>query len=94
MFRFSIRELVLLTMVVALSIGWGLAQWRSQRLVRSLALMENEARLMTAAVASLHKDIEQIETGLTAYGLKLVWSRDMRPSVQELTPAGLQPEHR
>lgn len=87
MFRFTIRELVLVTIVVALGVGWVLERWRNRRLEKSLTLAENEARVMEAAVESLHEDIERIEQGLPSHGLTLHWSRDMRPSLQKLKQA-------
>ena len=83
MFRFSIRELVLVTLVVALGIGWGLERWQNSTLARRLVLAENESQLMQTAVTSLHEDIAGIEKGLTPYGLKLVWSREMRPTLEK-----------
>ena len=81
MFRFTLRELVLVITVVALGTGWGLERWRNAGLRRELAMAENESQLMRMAVVSLHEDMERIEKGLPAHGLKFEWSRDMRPSV-------------
>lgn len=86
MFRFTIRELLLLTLVVAAGVGWCLERWRSGLLQTALASAENEAQLSEAAIKSLHQDIERIETELPAHGLKLSWSRELRPSIQKLEP--------
>ena len=81
MFRYTIRELVLLTIIVALGVGWVLERWRNERLANALAVAENESQLMRSAVGSLHEDMERIEKTLPTHGLKLEWSRDMRPMV-------------
>jgi hypothetical protein len=88
MFRFSIRELLLLTIIAALGVALALESWRSQRLQNALNLAESESQNMRTAVGNLHDDIERIEDGLPPHGLKLEWSRDMRPTVQKLPTAG------
>jgi hypothetical protein len=84
MFRFTIRELLLLTVIVALGLGWGLESWRSVRLQKAIASAELERELSRAAIESLHQDIERIEKELPPHGLTLAWSREMRPSIQKL----------
>ena len=84
MFRFSIRELCLLTIIAALAVALALAHWRSERLENDLHLAENESHTMRSAVGNLHDDIERIEQTLPAHGLKLVWSRDMRPTLEKV----------
>ena len=38
MFRFSIRELMLVTLVVAVSVGWAIDHWRPSNIYRKMAL--------------------------------------------------------
>ena len=40
MFRFSIRELMLVTLVVAVSVGWAIDHWRPSNIYRKMD-MEN-----------------------------------------------------
>lgn len=42
MFRFSIRELMLVTLVVALSVGWAIDHWRTNSAYRN-AMIRSEA---------------------------------------------------
>ena len=86
MFRFTIRELCLLTIIAALAVALALAHWRSERLQYDLGLAENESKNMRMAVGNLHHDIERIEQTLPAHGLKLTWSRDMRPTLEKVQP--------
>ncbi len=88
MFRFTIRELCMLTVIAALAVALVLQHWRSERLQNALALAENESKNMRTAVGNLHDDIERIEQGLPAHGLTLKWSRDMRPTLQKVPNAG------
>ena len=88
MFRFTIRELCLLTVIAALAVALVLQHSRSERLQNALALAENESENMRTAVGNLHDDIERIEQGLPAHGLTLQWSRDMRPTLQKVPNAG------
>jgi hypothetical protein len=86
MFRFTIRDVLWLTVVVALAVGWWLERSRSERLERAVSIAENDARQSRAAITSMYEDLERIERDLPAHGLTLVWSRDMRPSVQATGP--------
>jgi hypothetical protein len=90
MFRFTIRELLLLTIIAALAVALALEHWRGERLKNDLALAENESKNMRTAVGNLHDDIERIEQTLPAHGLTLQWSRDMRPTLQKVKQ-GVQP---
>ncbi len=87
MFRFTIREIVWLTVIVALGLGWSLERWRNQRLQTSQFALESEAVVSRMAIASLHQDIERIEKDLPPHGLRLVWSQELRPTVEKLTTA-------
>lgn len=84
MFRFTIRELLLLTVVAALGVGWAVERWHSEQQRKSIVSFELDAQLSRAAFESLHQDIEQIEKDLHPHGLTLVWSSQLRPSVQKL----------
>ena len=84
MFRFTIRDVLWLTALVALGLGWGREHYRRLQVAESIASLESEAQLSRLAIASLHKDIERIENDLPPHGLSLVWSRDLRPSVQRV----------
>ena len=41
MFRFSIRELMLVTLVVAVSVGWAIDHWRPSNPSRKVAIRYN-----------------------------------------------------
>lgn len=53
MFRFTIRELLLLTLVVAMAVGWGLSErrWRSGR-------WETKAKVLELVVESNGWEVE------------------------------------
>jgi hypothetical protein len=82
MFRFSIRELLLITLVVALALGWALERRHSKSLERQLNVIETDARQSHVAIKLLHDDLERIERALAPHGLTLAWSKDFRPSLQ------------
>jgi hypothetical protein len=84
MFRFSLRELILTTLVVALALGWALERRQSQWLARQLTVIEIEARQSHVAIKLLHDDLERIEQALAPHGLALAWSKDLRPSLEAL----------
>jgi hypothetical protein len=86
--RFTIRELALLTIIAALAVALALEHWRNSHLEKSLDLVENESKNMRTAVGNLHADIERIERTLPEHGLKLEWSRDMRPKLEKVPTAG------
>ena len=87
MFRFTIRDVLWLTVVVALAVVWGLERQRSAGLARQVRVVETEAVNALAAVKCLHEDIDRIEQALPTHGLALVWSNEMRPRVQTMSPA-------
>src|SRR6476620_9889196 len=41
MFRFSLRELMLVTLVVAVSVGWAIDHWRPSNIYRKMELENN-----------------------------------------------------
>ncbi|MCI0358690.1 MAG: hypothetical protein L0211_09425 [Planctomycetaceae bacterium] len=86
MFRFTIRELVLLTLVAAMGVGWWMERGRSQRNDQAMRKLEAEVQLSRSVIKSLSEDISRIDQDLSKRGLKLVWSNDMRPSVGEYPP--------
>jgi len=90
MFRFTIRELVLVTIVVALGVGRAVERQRNRNLDRRVELAENDARQSRVAIKMMYEDLDGIEQALPPHGLTLVWSREMRPTVQELS-AGSRP---
>ena len=87
MFRFTIRELVLVTVVVAFAVGWWLERARSQGQARRIASLEGEVHQVGVVIKTLYDDLERIERALPAYGAGLVWSRDMRPSLSPVSKA-------
>lgn len=84
MFRFTIRELALVTLAVALGLGWWQEWRRNSGLERRAELAENDSRQSRAAIKSMYEDLDRIEQALPPHGLTLVWSRDFRPTVQAL----------
>ena len=87
-FRFTIREVLLLTVIIALGVGWSVERIRSSRLAREVRILEREAERSKLAIKTLYQDIEGIEQALPRHGLHIVWSNDARPSVQKLPLAG------
>ena len=87
MFRFTIRELVLVSMVVALGVGWELQRTHSRGQARRIARLEAEVKQHGDVIKTLYDDLERIEQGLPAYGAGLVWSREMRPSLSPVPKA-------
>jgi hypothetical protein len=83
MFRFSIRDVLWLTVVVALGIAWVLEHQRNTKLAHDLGVVENEAQVSRLAIKSLHEDIDRITQALPRHGLTVVWSNDLRPTVQK-----------
>jgi len=88
MFRFTIREMLLLTVSIALGLGWIVERVHSIKLQSDVTHYEREANLSKLAIKTMHEDLDRIERALPPHGLTLVWSRDMRPSVEKLAPAG------
>lgn len=86
MFRFTIRELLLVTLSVALGLGWGLERWRRERLVRDMELAQNEVQQSRVTIKTLYEDLDAIDQSLPPHGLMLVWSKDLRPTVQPRPP--------
>jgi len=85
--RFTIRDLLLLTVIAALAVGWALERHRSNQLARRLDLVQYEEQQARVVIDSLYEDLDGIEKALPPHGLALVWSREMRPSVQPVTPS-------
>jgi hypothetical protein len=65
MFRFTIRELVLLTVVVALGVGWWVERRQHATAKRRLAAREAEASRYGEALS---------QTGLAIYELGIHWN--------------------
>ena len=89
MFRFTIRELILLTLAIALGLGWLLERRQAKQHERDLGVIETEARQSQVAIKIMHDDLERIERDLAPHGLTLAWSNDLRPSLQPTPPAAL-----
>jgi len=87
MFRFTIRDVLWLTVVVALAVGWWLERTRSQGQARRIERLEAEVQQVGVVIKTLYDDLERIEQALPAYGAGLVWSRDMRPSLTPISKA-------
>jgi hypothetical protein len=94
MFRFTIRDVLWLTVVVALGVGWVLERQRSKRLERHVDVVENEAEQSRVAMRRLYEDLDRIEQALPPHGLSIEWSKDLRPSVQTMQPAAAGPATR
>ncbi len=87
MYRFTVRELLLVTVIVALAVGWALERRRGQRLQHHLDVTESQEQQARVVINSLYEDLGRIEQALPPHGLALVWSREMRPSVQTVPPS-------
>jgi len=96
MFRFSIRDVFWLTVVVALGLGWVLERQRSKGLQNHVRIAENEAEQSQVAIKILYEDLSRIEQALAPHGLTFAWSKDLRPSIQTMPPpaAGQGPPNR
>ena len=79
--KFSIRDLLLVTVIVALAVGWWVEHRRREELENSIA---SNSKLSRLAIESLHDAIQRIESDLKHQGLTLVWSNDLRPSVEKI----------
>lgn len=92
MFRFTIRDVLWLTVVVALGLAWVLERRRSTGLEQQVRAVENDAQLSRVAIKSLYEDLERIERELAPHDLTVVWSKDLRPTIQTMQPmaAGLE----
>ncbi len=91
MFRFSIRELVMLTLVVALSVGWSIDHWRPQNFYRKVEI-RNTA--MEAGLKLLGYELEEPSWG-TVYVVRnkeRPWVRnsEQRPG-ERLVGSGISP---
>jgi hypothetical protein len=91
MFRFTLRDVLWLMVVVGLVLGWALERHRSTRLQHAVAAAENDANLSRAAIETLYDDLSRIEQSLAPHGLTFSWSRDLRPSVQTMPPLAGKP---
>ena len=91
MFRFSIRDVFWLTVVVALGLGWVLERQRSKELQSHVRIAENEAEQSRMAIKILYEDLSRIEQALAPHGLAFAWSKDLRPSIQTMPPAAAGP---
>jgi len=87
MFRFTIRDVLWLMVVVGLALGWWLERARSQGQARRIASLEGEVQQVGLVIKTLYDDLERIEQALPAYGAGLVWSPDMRPSLSPVSKA-------
>jgi len=85
MFRFTIRDVLWLMVVVGLAVGWWLERIRSQGQARRIASLEGEVQQVGVVIKTLYDDLERIEKALPAYGAGLVWSRDLRPSLSPVS---------
>ena len=85
MFRFTIRELLLLTLVFCLVVGW---MAERSRLKRALAESERTATAFQGMTGSLHRDIVNIKEELASRGLKLVVSKTrQRYTIEPINPS-------
>jgi len=87
MFRFTIRDVLWLTVVVAIGVAAVLERQRSRSLERRVEVFENEAQQSRVVIKSLYDDLDRIERALPPHGLAVEWSKDFRPSVQTTPPA-------
>ena len=87
MFRFTIRDVLWLTVVVALGVGWWLERTRSQGQARRIERLDAEVKQLGSVIKTHYDDLERIEQALPAFGAGLVWSRDMRPSLSPVSKA-------
>ena len=83
--RFTIRDLLWLTVVVALGAGFASERWSSNRLRHELALEGQRLQLWMGSSDLYMEDIRAIKKELPSHGLQLVWAEDTgRPVIVEL----------
>jgi hypothetical protein len=70
MFRFTIRDLLWLTVVVSLAIGWGM---QIGRLNADLTHSRNESQSRHSANERLRRDIDDIREQLERHGFTVTW---------------------
>jgi hypothetical protein len=83
--RFSIRDVLWLTVIVALGLAWGLERGRSERLEHKVGVIEIEAAQSRLVIKNLHDDLDKMGQALPPHGLTIAWSREFRPSLQTLS---------
>src|SRR6478672_4856619 len=91
MLRFTIRDVLWLTVVVAMGVGWTLERQRGNGLERRVGIIENDAQQSRIVIKSLYDDLDRIERALPPHGLTVEWSKDFRPSLQGLPPTATGP---
>ena len=69
--KFSLRDLMWLTVVVALALGWWLDHRQSQHLGRRLEISEFEAKTLDKAARKWSQDVEDIVVQLHEHDLLL-----------------------
>jgi len=84
MFRFTIRDVLLFTTIVALGMGWGLERRQSIRLRHDTAVIENEVQQSRVVIKNLYEDLDKINQELSQHGLTLSWSSKLRTYIQTL----------
>ncbi|MFN0017662.1 MAG: hypothetical protein ACKVP0_05335 [Pirellulaceae bacterium] len=77
--KFSIRDLFLVTLIVALAVGWWVERRRREQLE-----IDSDPELSRLAIDSLHRAIQDIDSDLNRRGLTVVWSSKMRASVETI----------
>jgi len=71
--KFTIRDLFLVTMIVALAVGWWLERRRCDKLQMDLAVAEEEVRSDEEALKGYARIVDKIELALPSYGLTISW---------------------
>jgi len=84
MFRFTIRDVLLLTTIVALGMGWALERRQSTRLRHDAAVIEYEVQQSRVVIKNLYEDLDKINQELSQHGLTLSWSSKLRTYIQTL----------
>ena len=89
MFRFSIRELMLVTLVAAMGVAWFAEHRRAQSALIDAKKAEErvtDAEEIAEARWNLwHKDVNDIQKQLPKYGLDIVWITDGGPGVYKIS---------
>jgi hypothetical protein len=82
MFRFSIRELLLITAVVALVVGW----WVEHRRANSASVeAARVAEKASSEEITRQLVLVRIQQNLKLFDLEIRWPRDHSPSVVHIT---------
>lgn len=85
MIRFTIRDLLWLTFVAALAVGWWAERKNSESLRAALASSNEERLSWRSQYTRLEQEIDNdIQNQLKQHGLQIIWMNDAGPVVSQV----------